>query len=142
MSDVGTENVSTEKKKSIFGLIADLPHLITDLVKAELEQLKNEMIGKLKHAGVGIGLFAGAGVFAFFMVGVLLAAAVLGFATVVPGWLAALIVAGILLLITVILVIVGVAQVKRGVPPAPTETIKSVKKDVNAIKGVGKRDRS
>jgi hypothetical protein len=30
--------------------------------------------------------------------------------------------------------------VKQGVPPAPTETIKSVKKDVNVIKGLGKRE--
>jgi predicted phage tail protein len=132
----------TTTKRSVFGLIADLPHLFTNLVKAELEQLKNEMIGKLKHAGIGIGLFAGAGVFAFFMVGVFLAAAVLGFATFLPGWLAALIVAGILLVITVVLVLIGLAQVKRGVPPAPTETMKSVRKDVNAIKGIGKRSAS
>jgi predicted phage tail protein len=130
---------TTGRKRSVFGLIADLPHLFTTLVKAELEQLKNEVIGKLKHAGIGIGLFAGAGVFAFFMVGVFLAAAVLGFATFLPGWLAALIVAGILLVIVVILVLIGLAQVKRGVPPAPTETMKSVRKDVNAIKGIGKR---
>jgi ABC-type transport system involved in multi-copper enzyme maturation permease subunit len=130
------------KKKSIFALIADLPHLLTNLIKEELDQLKQEMIAKLKHAGIGIGLFAGAGVFAFFMVGVFLAAAVLGFATFLPAWLAALIVAGILLVIVVILVLIGLAQVKKGVPPAPTETIKSVKKDVNAIKGVGKRGQS
>ncbi len=135
MSDV------PDKKKSLFALIADLPHLLTSLIKEELERLKQEMIGKLKHAGVGIGLFAGAAVFAFFMIGVFLAAAVLGFATIVPGWLAALIVAGILLVITLILVLIGVAQVKKGVPPAPTETMKSVRKDVNAIRGVGKREK-
>lgn len=132
----------TTTKRSVFGLIADLPHLFANLVKAELEQLKNEMIEKLKHAGIGIGLFAGAGVFAFFMVGVFLAAAVLGFATFLPGWLAALIVAGILLVITIVLVLIGLAQVKRGVPPAPTETMKSVRKDVNAIKGIRKRSAS
>jgi hypothetical protein len=41
-----------------------------------------------------------------------------------------------------VLVLVGVAQVKRGGPPAPTETIQSVRKDVNAIKGIGKRSAS
>jgi predicted phage tail protein len=133
---------TTHEKKSLFGLLADLPRLFGNLVKEELEQFKNEMVGKLKHAGIGIGLFVGAGVFAFFMVGVFLAAAVLGFATIVPGWLAALIVAGILLVITVVLVLVGVAQIRKGVPPAPTETITSVKHDVNAIKGIGKWDRS
>jgi len=71
---------------------------------------------------------------------VLLAAAVLGIATALPAWLAALIVAGALLLITAILVLIGVNQLKRGVPPVPEETIASVKEDVNAIKGIGKRD--
>ena len=131
----------TGKKRSLFGLIADLPHLLTNLVKDEFEQLKDEMVAKLKHAAVGIGLFVGAGIFAFFLLAVLLTAAVMGFATIVPGWLAALIVAAILLVITAVLVLVGVRQVKKGVPPAPTETIKSVKKDVNAIKGVGKREK-
>lgn len=70
----------------------------------------------------------------------LIAAAILAFATIVPGWLAALIVAGILLVIVIVLVLVGLRQVKQGIPPAPTETIKSIKKDVNAIKGVGKRE--
>jgi len=64
----------------------------------------------------------------------------MGIATALPGWLAALIVGGALLVITVVLVLVGVNQLKRGTPPVPTETIESVKKDVNAIKGIGKRD--
>jgi predicted phage tail protein len=129
---------SSTKKRSLFGLIADLPHLLSNLVKEEIEHLKDEMIAKLKHAGIGIGLFAGAGIFAFFLLATLLTAAILGFATLVPAWLAALIVAGFLLIITAILIAIGLAQVKRGVPPAPTETIKSVKLDVNAIKGIGR----
>jgi predicted phage tail protein len=132
-----SDDTST-KKRSLFGLIADLPHLLSNLVKEEIEHLKDEMIAKLKHAGIGIGLFAGAGIFGFFLLATLLTAAILGFATLVPAWLAALIVAGFLLIITAILIAIGLAQVKRGVPPAPTETIKSVKLDVNAIKGIGR----
>lgn len=127
-------------KRSLFALIGDLPRLVISQVKNEIEQLKSEMIAKLKHAGIGVGLFAGAAFFAFFLFAVLIAAAILGFATIVPGWLAALIVAAILLVIVIVLALVGVRQVKQGVPPAPTETIKSVKKDVNTIKGVGKRE--
>lgn len=134
-------NDTSTRKRSLFGLIADLPHLLSNLVKDEIEHFKDEMVQKLKHAGIGIGLFAGAGIFAFFLLGVLLTAAILGFATLVPAWLAALIVAGFLLIIVAILVAVGLAQVKRGVPPAPTETIKSVKLDVNAIKGIGKQEK-
>jgi len=71
---------------------------------------------------------------------VLLAAAVLGIATALPAWLAALIVGVALLIITTVLVLIGVRQLKAGVPPVPTETIDSVKHDVDAIKGIGKRD--
>ncbi len=131
-------SIPPTRKKSVFQLFADLPHLVIELVKEELEHLKDELVGKLKHAGIGIGLFVVAGVFLFFMLMVLVAAAVLGFATFLPGWLAALIVAGILLVLIVILVLIGVAQLKRG-KPVPTETIDSVKRDVNAIKGIGKR---
>jgi uncharacterized membrane protein len=127
-------------RKSLFALIADLPRLVIGQVKNEIEQFKSELVAKLKHAGIGVGLFAGAVFMAFFLFAVLIAAAILAFATIVPGWLAALIVAAILLVIVVILVLVGVRQVKQGVPPAPTETIKSVKKDVNAIKGLGKKE--
>jgi ABC-type transport system involved in multi-copper enzyme maturation permease subunit len=127
-------------KRSLFKLIADLPTYIVELVKSELEQLKSEIVGKLKMAGIGIGAFVVAGAFAFFALGVLVAAAILGLATVLPGWAAALIVAGVLLLITGILVVVGINLLKKGTPPTPTDTIASVKEDVNAFKGTGKRD--
>jgi len=127
-------------KKSVFKLIADLPGYLVDLLRSELELLKAELISKIKHAGIGVGLLAAGTFFAFFAFAVLLAAAVLGIATALPGWLAALIVGGALLVITAVLVLVGVNQLKRGTPPVPTETIESVKKDVNAIKGIGKRD--
>jgi predicted phage tail protein len=133
-------NDDATSRRSIFSLIADLPRLVIGQVKNEIEQLKSELVAKLKHAGIGIGLFAGASFVAFFLFAVLIAAAILAFATIVPAWLAALIVAGILLVIVVILVLVGLRQVKQGIPPAPTETIKSVKKDVTAIKGLGKRE--
>lgn len=127
-------------KRSLFKMIADLPGYFADLVRSEIELLKAELIAKAKHAGVGAGLVAAGVFFAFFAFAVLLTAAVLGIATALPGWLAALIVGGALLVITAILVLVGVNQLKRGTPPVPTETIASVKKDVNAIKGIGKRD--
>ena len=133
-------NDDAPSRKSIFALVADLPRLVIGQVKNEIEQFKSELIGKIKHAGIGVGLFAGAGFVAFFLFAVLISAAILAFATIMPGWLAALIVAGILLVIVMILVSVGLRQVKKGVPPAPTETIKSVKKDVLVIKGLGKRE--
>ncbi|MBX3100599.1 MAG: phage holin family protein [Salinibacterium sp.] len=126
-------------KRSLFKLISDIPGLLADLVRGEIEALKQELLGKLKLAGVGIGFLVVAATFAFFAVLVLIASAVLGLATVLPGWAAALIIGGGVLVLAVISALIGIASLKKGVPPAPTETIKSIKKDVRVIKGTGMR---
>ena len=56
-----------------------------------------------------------------------------------PGWLAALLVAAGLLIIAVILGLIGYGVLKKGIPPVPTESIDSLKRDLRAIKGIGKR---
>jgi hypothetical protein len=127
---------TTEERRSLGSLISSLPGLVTDLLKAEFTNLQREIVGKLKAIGIGVAFFVVAAVLAFFMLGVLLAAAVLGFATIMPAWAAALTVAGIILLVVIVLVLIGVNRLKHGVPPAPTETIESVKDDVRALKGL------
>jgi protein-S-isoprenylcysteine O-methyltransferase Ste14 len=131
-----------DKRRSLIGLITDIPTLVTELVKGEIELLKSELIRKLKAAGIGVGLILGAVVVLLFFIGVLLTAAILGLATVMPGWLAALIVAFVLLIVVAILAWAGIRSVKKAMPPVPEETIKNVKRDINAIKGVGKRVQS
>jgi uncharacterized membrane protein YqjE len=125
-------------KRSLFKLLGDLPGQLVDLLRAEIDHLKAEIAEKLKHAGIGIGLLAGAAAFAFFALGVLTATVILALALVLPAWAAALIVGVVLLIITGILAAVGVANLRKGVPPAPTETIESIKTDVRIIKGMGK----
>lgn len=127
-------------RRSLLKLISDLPTLVTDLIRGELDSLKKEITDKLKHAGIGAGLLVGAALFAFIALLVLIAAAVLGLATVLAPWLAALIIGVIILIIAAVLALIGIKSLKKGVPPAPTQTIKSLKKDVGAIKGTGKRD--
>jgi Putative Actinobacterial Holin-X, holin superfamily III len=126
------------RKRSLVSLILSLPGLMVELVKSELDQLKRELLRKLKHAGIGVGFLIVAATFAFFAVGVLTAAAILGLAVVFPGWLAALIVAGVLILAVAVFVLLGVSQLKKG-NPEPTETISSVRRDVKVIKGTAKR---
>jgi Flp pilus assembly protein TadB len=128
-----------EKKRSIFQLLSDVPTLVRDLVKGEIELLKTELLAKLKILGVGAGLILGAVIVLFFFIGVLLTAAILGLATVMPGWLAALIVAFVLLIAIAILAWIGYRELKKAMPPLPEATIKNVKRDINAIRGIGKR---
>ncbi|MDP3207820.1 MAG: phage holin family protein, partial [Rhodoglobus sp.] len=75
----------------------------------------------------------------FFAIGVFTAEGILALSLVLPAWAAALIVGGALILIAALLVAIGIKQVKRGTPPTPTKTIDSIKQDVRAIKGIGKR---
>lgn len=126
----------TKKKRSLFELIADVPTLVRELVMGEIQQLKAEMIGKFKAWGIGGALIAVALVFVLYMLGVLLTAAVLGLSYVMPGWLAALAVAFVLLVIAAIFALVGYRKLKDGLPPQPTATIESVKRDIETIKGM------
>lgn len=128
-------------RKSVFSLVGELPGLISTLVRDEIEQIKREAISRLKSAGIGIGLFAGAAVFLYFAAFVLLAAAVAGLSTVLGVWLSALIIGAFLVIIAVVLALIGLSRVKKGVPPVPKEAVDSVKDDVKAFKGVGQYDR-
>ncbi len=99
------------------------------VIRTELDRAKAETQKKLKGIGVGIGLYVGAGIFGFFLSGVLVAAAILGLAEVWPAWLAALTVAGALLIIILILVLIGNALIKKNkdlMPREQLDTIKSV----------------
>jgi tetrahydromethanopterin S-methyltransferase subunit C len=130
----------TPRKRSLLELLTEIPVLVRELVAGEIELLKQEMIRKLKALGVGAGLIFGAVIVLLGMVGVLLTAAILALSLVMPGWLAALLVAVLLLIIAGILGLVGYRVLKKGIPPLPTQTIDGLKKDLNVIRGVGKRE--
>ena len=116
-------------------LLRDLVAEVRRLISAEFALFKAEMTAKAKEAGVGVGLLVAALVFLFFAFGTLVTTAVLAFALIVPAWLAALIVAGILLVIAGIAILIGVVSLKRVPPVIPEETVESLREDVQALKG-------
>lgn len=139
---MSTEDVKARTEpatKSTADLVRDVTELVPRLVQEELALAKAELAEKGKHAGVGVGLFGGGGLFAFFGIAVLIAAAVLGLAEALPAWASALIVAAILLLLAGILALVGRSQVKQAVPPLPSEAVDSTKQDVQAVKESARR---
>jgi hypothetical protein len=134
-----TPTAPAPRKRSLVELVTSIPTLVSDLVSREIELLKAEMVAKFKALGIGAGLIAGALIVLLGMLGVLLTAAILALGQIMPGWLAALLVAAALLVIAVILGLIGYAVLKKGIPPVPTESIDSLKRDYRAIKGMGKR---
>jgi Flp pilus assembly protein TadB len=106
---------------------------ISTLIRDELKLAQLELARKGKHAGIGIGLFSGAGVFVLYGVGALVATAILALTLVVEPWVAALIVAVVLLLIAGIMALIGRRQVKRASPPVPKDAVDSVKVDIETV---------
>ena len=108
-------------------IVAGLLGRITVVIRTEIDRAKREISQKLQKIGVGIGLLVAAGAIGFFLLGVLIAAAILGLATVWPAWLAALTVAGALLLIVLILAGVGASLIKKNKDLTPHESIDNIK---------------
>lgn len=104
------------------------------LIRQELALARLEISEKAKHAGFGAGMLAGAGVVALFAVGTLIAMLVLLLATALDAWLAALIVAVALLALAGVLAVSGKGRLKRATPPAPEQTIESVRADVEEVR--------
>jgi hypothetical protein len=119
---------------SIAELIKQLSEQSSRLARQEVELAKAELAVKGKRAGIGAGMFGGAGVLGFYGLGALTAAAVLALATAVTAWLAALIVAAVLAAIAGILALQGKHKVSQATPPLPEQAAESVKEDVQWAK--------
>jgi hypothetical protein len=115
---------------------------VSTLVRDELKLAQTELTEKGKRAGVGVGMFGVAGMLAAYGLGCLLTAAIIGLAAALPAWLSALIIGVLLFAVAGVLALVGRGQVKRAVPPAPTEAVQSVKADLDTISGAVKDGRN
>lgn len=120
--------------RSVGELVTDLTDEVKRLVRDEMRLAVFELQRKGKKMGVGAGLFGAAGLFALFGAGTLVAAAVLALALVLPGWLAAVLVAVALFLVAGIAALIGKKEVTQGVPPVPEEAISGVRQDVDTVK--------
>lgn len=130
---------TNDDERSLFTLIGELPDTVSNLVRAEIDQIKAELTYKAKHFGIGAGLAAGAAVVAVFLLFTLITAAIFALALVMPAWAAALTVSGILILIIVVLLWIAYVNFKRG--SEPLESVESIKADLDALKGTGDYDR-
>ena len=125
----------TTNDQSVSELVKQLSTQTSALVRQELKLAQLEMTEKGKHAGIGAGLFGGAGLVAAYGVGALIAAIILVLATFLYDWVAALIVAVVLFAVAGVLGLTGKKQVEQATPPAPEEAIESTKRDVDEVKG-------
>jgi MFS family permease len=119
---------------SLADLARQLSNQTTELVRHEVELAKAELRVKGKRAGVGAGMFGGAGALGLYALGALTAAIIAGIAEALPVWASALIVAALYGAIAGILALRGKKKVQEATPPLPEETVQSVKEDVRYTK--------
>ena len=127
-------DIRRDDRPSIGELVSTLSEKMSSLIRSEIALAKAEMAEKAKNAGIGIGLFVGAGVLAFWGTGLLIATVVLGIAEGLPAWLAALIVTLAVFGLVALLVLLGKKALERGTPPVPEKAQASIKADVDALK--------
>lgn len=131
-----------QQDKSTAELVKQLSDQATALVRAEVELAKAELAQKGKQAGIGAGLFGGAGVFGFYGFGALLVGIIILLGTAIAPWLSAVIVAVVLFAIAGVAALIGKNRVQSATPPAPQQAIDSTKADVQTTKARVKEARS
>lgn len=103
------------------------------VAQAQWEIAKKDMQRKAGYLGAGAGMLAVAAVFMFFTALVLLAAAILGLALIMPAWAAALIVAGALFFWVLLLGIIGGVMINRNKEIYPTEQVEKIKAEFTSL---------
>ena len=134
MSSTTERGAGAGSEASLAELIKQLSEQSSRLARQEVELAKAELAVKGKRAGIGAGMFGGAGAFGFYGLGALTAATILALATAVAAWLAALIVAAVFAAIAGVLALQGKTKVQQATPPVPEEATESVKEDVQWAK--------
>lgn len=116
-------------------LVHDMTEQMSTLVRDEMRLAQAEMTQKGKKAGLGVGLFGGAGLVALYGVATLLATVILALALVLPAWLAALIVTVVLFAVAGVLALQGRKSVAQATPAKPEQAIDGIKEDIATVKG-------
>jgi hypothetical protein len=140
MSALPTEPVaavpaSVGAERTLGQLVADASRDLSTILKSEVALAKAELKSDVKAGATGVALFLVAGVLAFLALILLLIAAAFGLvAAGLDAWLAFLIVAGALLLVTLVLALVGKARLSRVKPPE--RTTRTSKETVARLKAI------
>jgi Putative Actinobacterial Holin-X, holin superfamily III len=130
-----TDGRPTQADQSIPDLLKQLSEQTQTLVRQELDLAKAEMTEKGKRAGLGAGLFGGAGVFGFFAFAAFTAMLIALLTTALDHvWLAALIVTVAYAAIGGVLALRGKKEIQEATPAKPEQTIETLKEDAQWAK--------
>jgi membrane protein len=136
-----TRNRPTGDDRSVGELVQQLSSQTSTLIRQEMRLAQAELQEKGKRAGLGAGMFGGAGLVALYGVGALIAAAIMVLGTALDPWLAAVIVGVVLLAVGGLLTLIGKRQVRQATPAKPEQALESVQRDIDEVKARARNDR-
>jgi hypothetical protein len=123
-----------EESRGIGDLLGDLGRQVSTLVRKEIDLAKVEVTSGVGRMSRGAAMAVAGGLLAYAGLLVLLGAIVLGLIDAgLDPWLAALLVAAVVLVIGGVIVSMGVKGIREA-NPAPTETAETVKENVEFVK--------
>lgn len=121
--------------------ISALPKTLKLVARLAPRQLNDEIAlakVEIKRKGIQLGVAAAflavALIFVAFLVIGLIVAAIMGLATIMPAWLAALLVCALFLIIALIGALVGLRKFKKAMPLVPEDTLRGLKHDLGIAK--------
>ncbi|HEY2570198.1 MAG TPA: phage holin family protein [Solirubrobacteraceae bacterium] len=128
------ENINGLREQPIGELFKQLSDDLSALVRQELKLVQVEMTEKGKKAGVGVGMFSGAGVVGLLALGAFTTFLIAALATGMEVWIAALIVTVVYGALAGALALTGKKRVTEAAPPMPEQTVETVREDAQWAK--------
>jgi|SRR4051794_24691194 uncharacterized membrane protein YqjE len=129
-----SDHQDTLRDQSVGELVASLSRDLSTLVRQEVELAKVEMSEKGKKAGLGAGMFGGAGVAALLALISLSVMAILVLNAWMKDWLAALIVTLFWGAVAGVLAMRGRQELQELGSPVPEQTKETIKEDIEWAK--------
>jgi Putative Actinobacterial Holin-X, holin superfamily III len=138
---VAATTTNGQDNRSASELIHDFSEQSTRLIRQEMALARAELTQKGAQAGLGIGLLGGAGILSLYGLGALIAGGILLLSTEIKAWIAAVIIAGGILIVAGAAALVGKARLARAVP-VPEATIETAKRNMETIRASIREGRS
>jgi uncharacterized protein YacL len=139
MTAQGSHQTGSAAQEPVGDLVQRASQQLSQLVRDEMRLAQAEMTEKGKRFGKGGGLFGGAGLVGVLTLQALVATVIAALSLAMDVWVAALIVTAVLAAVTALMAALGKQQITKASPPAPEQTMDSVKADVAEIKEKAQR---
>ncbi|MCA1589948.1 MAG: phage holin family protein [Acidobacteria bacterium] len=122
-----------KEDRSLGDLLSELMAGTGTLVRQEVSLAQAEITQKATKAGKNIGYLAVGGAIGYAGLLAIIAGIIIGLSYLIPAWIAALVVGGIIAAVSFVLITSALTELKN-MEVKPTETVASIKEDAQWLK--------